>query len=215
MRAVVLLLFAAVSMAQHAPAAAEEQVSLLGFSAAAAARQQALETQFDALIDPAEISAWAEDLSRHPHHPGSVYARQNAEYLAQRFRAWGFETEIATYEILLPTPLTRELEMLAPQKFVASLMEDPVPGDDSTAQVEQLLPPYNAFSRDGEAEAELVFVNYGIPEDYETLARYGVDVEGKIVIAKYGKSWRGIKPKLAAEHGAIATLIYSDPAGSE
>ncbi len=193
-------------------AMADAHGGMLGFSASAAARQSALEAQFDARIDPAQISAWTQTLSRHPHHPGSVYARQNAEYLAEQFRAWGFAADIVSYEILLPTPRTRELEMLAPQPFVASLREDPVAGDASTQQRDELLPPYNAFSKDGDVEAELVFVNYGVPEDYETLARYGIDVEGKIVIARYGKSWRGIKPKLAAEHGAVGTLIYSDPA---
>ena len=155
-------------------AMADAHGGMLGFSASAAARQSALEAQFDARIDPAQISAWTQTLSRHPHHPGSVYARQNAEYLAEQFRAWGFATDIVSYEILLPTPRTRELEMLGPQSFVASLREDPVAGDASTQQRDELLPPYNAFSKDGDVEAELVFVNYGIPEDYETLARYGI-----------------------------------------
>ena len=127
-------------------------------------------------------------------------------------RSWGYDVEIAEYRILLPTPRVREIELLAPERYTATLTEDSLPEDASTSDREDLLPPYNAFSVDGDVEGELVFVNYGIPEDYEMLARYGIDVTGKIAIAKYGRSWRGIKPKLAAEKGAIGTIMYSDPA---
>ena len=185
---------------------------MLGFTASTQAVQSALEQQFEAQISAEDISGWSERLSRHPHHPGSKYSKPNAEYLAQLFSRWGFDVEIETYEIVLPTPAVRELELVSPGHYVATLSEEIVEGDPSTLDRDEVVPPYNAFSRDGEVEAELVFVNYGIPEDYELLARYGVDVKGKIAIAKYGKSWRGIKPKLAAEHGAVGTLIYSDPA---
>jgi N-acetylated-alpha-linked acidic dipeptidase len=190
---------------------AEEDLNLVGFTVAGHAAQLALEEQFDAHIEPQDISGWSEYLSRHPHHAGSEYARPNAEYLAALFTQWGFDVQIETYEIVLPTPVTRSVELVAPQVFVAGLTEDIVDDDISTQARDEVVPPYNAFSRDGDVEAELVFVNYGIPEDYEMLARYGIEVEGKIAIAKYGKSWRGIKPKLAAEHGAVGTLIYSDP----
>src|SRR5690606_4203750 len=113
--------------------------------------------------------------------------------------SWGYDVEIEEYEILLPTPRTRQLTLLAPERFEASLEEDALPADPDTSVRDGLLPPYNAFSTDGEVEGELVYVNYGIPEDYEMLDRYGIDVSGKIVIAKYGRSWRGIKPKLAGE----------------
>jgi len=131
---------------------------------------------------------------------------------SELFESWGYDTEIAEYEILLPVPKTREIELVAPTNFIASLREETLAEDPSTAVRETLLQPYNAFSIDGEVEAELVFVNYGMPQDYEILERYGIDVTGKIAIAKYGRSWRGIKPKLAGEKGAIGTIIYSDPA---
>jgi len=124
---------------------------------------------------------------------------------------WNYAVEIAEYQILFPEPLTRELELLYPYQFTASLTEDSLEEDPSTSVIDNLLPPYNAFSIDGEAEGELVFVNYGTPADYEILERYGISVAGKIAISKYGGSWRGIKPKLAGEKGAIATIIYSDP----
>jgi N-acetylated-alpha-linked acidic dipeptidase len=74
-----------------------------------------------------------------------------------------------------------------------------------------MLPPFNAYSADGDAEAEIVYVNQGIPADYKDLERMGIDVRGKIVLARYGGSWRGIKPKVAYEHGAIGCILYSDP----
>ncbi len=185
--------------------------TLLGFDAAGGAAQRALEADFDSRIDAREMEAWLRDLSFEPHHVGSPKGYANAQRLAELFTSWGYATEIAEYEILFPTPKTRELELVSPGSFTASLTEEALDEDPSTSRTQDLLPPYNAFSRDGEVEAELVFVNYGMPADYEVLERHGISVEGKIAIAKYGRSWRGIKPKLAGEKGAIGTLIYSDP----
>ena len=185
---------------------------LLGFDGSASTAQRALEVRFDEQLSPADQDEWLRRLSAKPHHVGSTAGRENARFLAELFESWGYETEIEEYEILLPTPKTRELELLAPHSFRASLEEDSLPEDPSTSVRDELLPPYNAFSTDGEVEGELVYVNYGIPEDYELLERYGIDVRGKIAIAKYGRSWRGIKPKLAGEKGALGTIIYSDPA---
>ena len=185
--------------------------TLLGFDAAGSAAQRALEADFDSRIDAREMEAWLRDLSFEPHHVGSPKGYANAQRLAELFTSWGYATEIAEYEILFPTPKTRELELVSPGSFTASLTEEALDEDPSTSRTQDLLPPFNAFSRDGEVEAELVFVNYGMPADYEVLERHGISVEGKIAIAKYGRSWRGIKPKLAGEKGAIGTLIYSDP----
>jgi len=151
-------------------------------------------------------------LSEYPHHLGSPAGKRNAEYIAGLLRSWGYQVEIAEYQVLLPTPRTRLVELLSPTTFAASLTEESLAEDPSTSRIEELLLPYNAFSTDGDVEGELVFVNYGRPEDYEILERNGIDVSGKIAIAKYGKTWRGIKPKLAGEKGAIGTIIYSDPA---
>jgi len=188
------------------------QPTLFGFNDNTSAQQRQMETQFDTLIDRAEMDRWLRDFSSEAHHVGSPKSKENAEAIAALLRSWNYDVEIAEYEVLFPEPLTRELELVAPTRFTASLMEDPIDGDASTSNTDNLLPPYNAFSTDGEVEAELVFVNYGTPADYELLERYGVSVAGKIAISKYGGSWRGIKPKLAGEMGAIGTLIYSDPA---
>src|SRR5437773_2291228 len=149
--------------------------------------------------------------SARPHHLGSPYGKENAEFIASLYHSWGYETEIERFDVLFPTPKTRILEMTSPEKFTAKL-EEPVLKEDSTSgQKSEQLPTYNAYSIDGDITGQLVYVNYGVPQDYETLDRRGIDVKGKIVIARYGASWRGIKPKVAAEHGAIGCIIYSDP----
>jgi len=186
--------------------------TILGFDEAASKAQHDLEAKLDASIDAKEMDEWLKLLSTTPHHAGSAAGKENAEFIAELLKSWGYEVEIAEYQILLPTPKTREVELLSPTQYTATLTEDSIDADASTSRRETLLPPYNAFSVDGEVEAELVFVNYGRPEDYKILERHGIDVTGKIAIAKYGKSWRGIKPKLAGEKGAIGTIIYSDPA---
>jgi len=185
---------------------------LLGFDKEGSVEQRALESAFDRDLDAVDMDSWLKRLSAKPHHVGSEAGREAAEFIADLFKSWGYDVEIAEYRVLLPKPVTRELELVAPGSFKATLNEDSLPEDPSTSVRDELLPPYNAFSTDGEVEGELVFVNYGIPEDYELLERHGIDVKGKIAIAKYGRSWRGIKPKLAGEKGAIGTIIYSDPA---
>ena len=175
--------------------------AILGYDDASSARQRETEALFDASIDTAEMDGWLRLMSANPHHAGSPASKENAEFIAELFESWGYDVEIAEYQILLPTPNVREIELVAPTQFKASLREDSLEADPSTFVRDNLLAPYNAFSVDGEVEAELVFVNYGIPEDYEVLERYGIEVEGRIAIAKYGRSWRGIKPKLAGETG--------------
>ncbi len=150
-------------------------------------------------------------LSARPHHLGSPYGKDNAEWIAGLLKQWGWQVEIEQFHVLMPTPKTRRLEMTAPTRFVAALVEPPVAADPTSGQQAEQLPSYNAYSADGDVTGRLVYVNYGRPQDYEVLDRLGVSVKGAIVIARYGGSWRGIKPKVAAEHGAIGCLIYSDP----
>ena len=150
-------------------------------------------------------------MSSKPHHGGSPWSKQNAEYATNLFESWGFEAYIDTFRVLLPYPKIRKLDLISPKRVSLKLQEPPVKGDESTFIKKDLLPPYNAFSADGNVTAELVFVNYGIPADYVELERMGIDVKGKIVLAKYGGSWRGIKPKVAYEKGAIGCIMYSDP----
>ncbi len=190
--------------AQAAPA-------MLGFSAAGAAREAALERRFDAVLDPADQKAWLERLAAAPNQVGSPHDRANAEWQLAQFRSWGWDAHIETFQILYPTPLAESLELVGPTPFRATLHEPAVPGDPSSADNPGVLPPYVAYQGDGDVTAPLVYVNYGMPDDYKALAREGIDVKGKVVIARYGGGWRGLKPKLAQLHGAVGCIIYSDP----
>lgn len=187
-----------------------QQKSITGFTKESAENEFRLEEKFDSYLKADNLDQWLLKLTARPHHVGSAYGKINAEYMRDLFRSWGYEAEIESYKVLFPTPKVRILEMISPTFFKAKLEEPQLKEDRTTGPSEQL-PVYNAWSPDGDVTAELVFVNYGIPDDYETLERLGIDVRGKIVIAKYGGSWRGIKPKVAQEHGAIGCLIYSDP----
>lgn len=184
---------------------------MLGFTRSQADQQRQLEKQFDGYLKKEDIGNWIKRMSARPHHLGSVFDRENAEYLAQLFDSWGYKTSIEKYRVLFPTPRQRLLELLEPTFYRAKLQEPALPEDGTSNQAGEQLPIYNAYSTDGDVIGELVYVNYGIPEDYEELERRGIDVTGKIVLARYYGSWRGIKPKVAAEKGAIGTIIYSDP----
>ncbi len=173
--------------------------------------QTALEKRFDSNIDTARIDNHIKLLSAYPHHLGSTYGKTNAEYILNQFKSYGWDASIETFYVLFPTPKTRKLELVSPGSYKA-VLEEPAYPEDPTSGEKGKLPPYNVYGADGDVTAELVFVNYGVPADYEVLKKMGIDVKGKIVIAKYGRSWRGTKPKVAQEHGAVGCIIYSDPA---
>ncbi|SDB31433.1 N-acetylated-alpha-linked acidic dipeptidase [Flavobacteriaceae bacterium MAR_2010_188] len=185
--------------------------AVMGFSDEAAKKQLQLEADFDKLPKTQNLDDWMKFLSSRPHHVGSEFDKEVVDFVAEKFKSWGYDVKVEKFNVLFPTPKLRLLEMTSPEKYTAELTEPPVEGDESSTQLEEALPGYNAFSVDGDVTAELVFVNYGIPADYEELERRGIDVKGKIVIAKYQGSWRGIKPKVAAEKGAIGCIMYSDP----
>jgi N-acetylated-alpha-linked acidic dipeptidase len=189
----------------------EASTRMLGFSETRAGEQTTLEGKFDAQLKADDQRAWMEQMSAAPNHVGSPHDKANADFMLEQFRAWGWDAQLETFEVLYPTPTKVALELVAPGHFTAKLHEPPLEGDRTSAKGAEGLPPYNAYGADGDVKGELVYVNQGMPEDYKELARHGVDVKGKIVIARYGGGWRGLKPKLAHEHGAIGCLIYSDP----
>jgi N-acetylated-alpha-linked acidic dipeptidase len=184
---------------------------LRGYSANSSAVERDWEAKFRAIPDPVNLRAYMQRLSARPHHVGSAYDKDNAEWILAKLKEWGLDASIETFDVLFPTPKERALEMVEPARFTAKLEEPAVAGDPTSSQRAEQLPTYNAYSIDGDVTAPLVYVNYGVPDDYETLERLGISVKGAIVIARYGGSWRGIKPKVAAEHGAVGCLIYSDP----
>lgn len=174
------------------------------------AGQAQLENRFDQLLNKENIGHYIKEFSSKPHHLGSDAGKEVAFKLNDLFKSYGWNSQIETFYVLFPTPVERKLELVSPVKFSATLKEPAVPGDATSGQQGQL-PTYNVWGADGDVTAPLVFVNYGLPADYKELASRGIDVKGKIVIAKYGNSWRGIKPKVAYEHGAVGCIIYSDP----
>jgi len=187
--------------------------AFLGYSAQGTVLQAEWENKFQSGISPANIRENMRRLSARPHNVGSPYDKDNAEWILAKFKEWGFDAKIETFNVLFPTPKVRIVEMLKPTTFHASLQEPAIPSDPTSHQTSEQLPTYNAYSADGDVTAPLVYVNYGNREDYEELDRFGISVKGAIVIARYGHGWRGVKPKVAAEHGAIGCIIYSDPKG--
>jgi N-acetylated-alpha-linked acidic dipeptidase len=184
---------------------------LRGYTAAHSTAEIEWEKKFRAIPEPDRIRENMRRLSARPHHVGSPYDHDNAEWLLAQLKSYGLDAKIETFSTLFPTPKSRKLELLGPTPFTAKLQEPAVDMDPTSNQKDEQLPTYNAFSRDGDVTAPLVYVNYGAPDDYKQLESMGVSVKGAIVLARYGMTWRGIKPKLAAEHGAVGCLIYSDP----
>jgi N-acetylated-alpha-linked acidic dipeptidase len=183
-----------------------------GQASAAAIDGHTAEARLDASVSSADQLAWLKDFSSAPNQVGSPHDRQNAETTLALFKQWGWDARIETFQVLYPTPISTTLEMMTPQKVTLGGQEPPVAGDPTSSNTAGALPPYVAYQGDGDVTAPVVYVNYGMPDDYEALARRGIDVRGKIVLARYGAGWRGLKPKLAQEHGAVGCLIYSDPA---
>jgi len=175
------------------------------------AQTQGWDAKFRAIPEAKNIGEYMKRMSARPHHLGSAYDKDNAEWVLSKFKEWGWDARLETYDVLFPTPKERLVEMVAPAAFTMKLDEPPVAVDPTSGQKTEQLPSFNAYSIDGDVTAPLVYVNYGRPQDYVELDRRGISVKGAIVIARYGASWRGIKPKVAAEHGAVGCLIYSDP----
>jgi len=192
----------------EAPAGAGD---LEGFSSGAAAAEIRLEQRFDAELSAADLRAWMQQMSSAPNHVGSAHDKANAEFQLAKFREWGWDAAIETFSVLYPTPREVSVELIAPTHFKALLSEPPIEGDGTSTQTKDELPPYNVYGADGDVTAELVYVNQGMPDDYMELERAGISVKGKIALTRYGGGWRGLKPKLAYEHGAVGCLIYSDP----
>jgi N-acetylated-alpha-linked acidic dipeptidase len=213
-RALSALLAAVVGLSVAAGVNADAPASssdMQGFSAAAAAAEMQLEQRFDADLSAADLRAWMQQMSSAPNHVGSPHDKVNAEFQLAKFREWGWDASIETFSVLYPTPREVAVELVAPTYFKARLSEGPIEGDSTSSQTKDELPPYNVYGGDGDVTGELVYVNQGMPEDYKELERQGVSVKGRIAITRYGGGWRGLKPKLAYEHGAIGCLIYSDP----
>jgi N-acetylated-alpha-linked acidic dipeptidase len=192
--------------------------AMAGLLAGAATAQNApsdsaaLASQLDSHISADEIRDWNKLMSAEPNHVGSPHDKANADWMLAQFKSWGWDAHIETFKVLYPTPVSETLEMLGPKPFTATLQEPPIAGDSSATAKDPAIPAYVAYQGDGDVTAPLVYVNYGNIDDYRRLEQFGISVKGKIVISRYGKGWRGLKVKLAQDHGAVGALIYSDPA---
>ena len=204
-------LFATLVLSAPSQVSVGDQSLLDGYSAQNSQTERDWEQKFRALPSAQNQRDYMERLSARPHHVGSPRDQENAEWILAKFREFGLDAHIESFDVLFPTPRERAVELVEPARFVAKLAEPALPNDPTSDQQSEQLPAYNAYSIDGDVTAPLVYVNYGLPADYETLETQGVSVKGAIVIARYGNSWRGIKPKVAAEHGAVGCIIYSDP----
>src|SRR2546422_5604407 len=195
----------------QAPAPAPAPAAIRGFSASQIADEVRRERLARAVPSRDTLRAQMRLLAAVPHEAGTERSRHVAELILARFRSFGLDAKIEQFEALMPRPGSRTRELRAPERYTAASEEPPLAEGPTSGQKDQPLPTFNAYSPDGEVTGELVYVNYGVPADYRVLDSLGISVRGKIVIARYGQSWRGIKPKVAAEHGAIGCLVYSDP----
>ena len=205
-------MLAGVSLTPWKSRVTADEAALYGYSAESSRVERQWEEKMRAIPDPKNLRAYMERLTARPHNVGSPYDKDNAEWLLGKFKEFGLDAHIESFSVLYPTPKERLVELVdGGPHFTAKLQEPPVPEDPTSSQSDEQLPTYNAYSIDGDVTGPLVYVNYGLPEDYEVLERHGVSVKGAIIIARYGRSWRGIKPMVGAEHGAIGCIIYSDP----
>jgi N-acetylated-alpha-linked acidic dipeptidase len=209
MRALFSSFLVAAASVALVPAPADTPIR--GFFPQSVSTERQLEQRFKSMPEPARMREAMRRLSARPHHVGSPYDKENADWILDQFKSYGWDAHFETFDVLFPTPVERVVELVAPTTYTAKLQETALPGDPTSNQQAEQLPPYNAYSVDGDVTGPLVYVNHGVPADYEELERRGVSVKGAVVIARYGGSWRGIKPKVAAEHGAVGCLIYSDP----
>jgi len=184
----------------------------VAFGAPAPPGEATIERNFDAQIHPNDLRDWMKLLASQPNHVGSPHDKANADQILKWFKDWGWDAHIETFWVLYPTPISETLELVGPKPFKATLQEPPISGDSSATATDPALPAYVEYQGDGDVNAGLVYVNYGTQDDYKMLERLGVSVKGKIAIARYGSVWRGLKPKLAQDHGAVGCIIYSDPA---
>ncbi len=184
--------------------------TLPGFSTAHAQAERQLEEKFRSIPDAARAESNLRHLTSEPHRAGTEASRRVAEWLRDQYRSFGFDTEIVAYKVWLPEPREMKLELVAPVTKSLASPEQPFEGDNQTYDP-RAGPAFSSYSASGDVTAPVVYVNYGMQEDYRDLSSLGISVEGKIVLARYGHGYRGIKTKLAEEHKAMGVILYSDP----
>ncbi len=180
---------------------------LTGYAGASAAAERAAEQAAIERADPARARELSRALSDGPHMSGTPGQARTRDYVIEQMKAMGLKTEVREYQVWMPHPTTVEVWS---NGRALNLHEGPVSGDATSSRYPEIL-PINGYGGSGDAEGDVVYVNYGLVEDYAMLDSLGVSVRGKIAVARYGRSFRGIKAREAEKHGAVALLIYSDP----
>jgi len=207
----VLFLPTALAVLAATPRGEEGQIGIRGFAPGRVAQERELEREFARIPDAKHAENHLRRLTSEPHMAGTAGSRRVAEWLRDRFRSYGFDSKIVTYRVWLPLPVELKLELLEPEKETLATAEQPFQSDKDTYTM-RAVPGFNAYSPSGDVTAPVVYANYGMAEDYRQLEELDINVEGKIVLARYGRGYRGIKAKLAEDHQAAGLLIYSDPA---
>ncbi len=196
--------------AAQTASAATQPPQMEGFGRTRSAAEAQLEKQFLAIPDAARAESNLRQLTSTPHLAGTEASHRVAEWLRDQYRSYGFDADIESYSVWLPMPREIKLELVKPKHENLATPEPPIPGDLDTWS-KHVTPDYNDYSPSGDITAPVVYVNYGMAQDYRELARLGVSVDGKIVIARYGRGYRGIKALLAEQHHASGLVLYSDP----
>jgi N-acetylated-alpha-linked acidic dipeptidase len=184
---------------------------MTGYSPANATAQRAAEAAAIARPDSARISTLARALADRPHIAGTPAQARTRDLVIDALKDAGLETEVREYEVWLPHTVEYGVWRISPSPRKLDLREGSTPSDPTTVAHPEY-PTVNGYSGTGDATGEVVYVNYGLIEDYAQLDSIGVSMKGKIAIARYGRSFRGIKAREAEKRGALALLMYSDPA---
>jgi len=182
-----------------------------GYSQKAAAAERATEADAIARPSPSSASAHSRFLSLQPHMAGTPAQARTRDYVIKQMKSWGLETEVRSYSVWMPHPLSTRVWRISPNPVELDLKEGVIP-EDTTSSAYPQVTPFNGYGAAGDVRGDVVYVNYGLIEDYAQLDSMGVSVKGKIAIARYGRSYRGIKAREAEKHGAVGLIIYSDPA---
>src|ERR1043165_152418 len=196
----------------NSAAALAQSPRIDGFSAQASQSEQRFEEQFRSIPAPNSAREHLRRLTAEPHIAVSKEDYATAIYVRDQMRSYGLNAELAEYQVWLNYPKTDPIvELVSPRRAKLSVREAII-REDTTSSNKQITPLFNGYAATGDVTAPLVYANYGLPPDYEALEKAGVDVKGKIVIVRYGNSFRGVKAKVAQDHGAVGCIIYSDPA---
>ncbi|MFZ2083648.1 MAG: M28 family metallopeptidase [Candidatus Sulfotelmatobacter sp.] len=206
---VVFLGFVLARVSGHAADSSGAPAPIFGFRDAAA--ENATEARFLAVPDPKLAEEHLRTLTQAPHMAGTPEDKATADYVAQKFRAAGLDTEIVEFKVWMNYPLEISVDVTAPAGVeMHGPTREHVAGDPYDDDPRVVM-PFNGMSPSGDAEADVVYANYGTPEDFEKLEKLKIDVRGKIVLVRYGQNFRGVKEFVAQEHGAAGVIIYSDP----